>query len=129
MEEDTSEITITENVPLKDYLRFRNKDSNLMIRLYLHDGRIKAYEIVLFIKIFEPRTDNNYRAISSFKSESSGSGRRQVFWDGKSSADYCVVSPNVFICVGRTDANGNDFPPFTAAIAAGGFNLDLWELQ
>ncbi len=42
------EITIKENVLLEEYLRYRENDSHLSVRLYLHDGKIKAYEIPTF---------------------------------------------------------------------------------
>jgi hypothetical protein len=41
------EITLKENVSLEEYLDYRDKNPNLPVRIYLHDGKIKAYEIPL----------------------------------------------------------------------------------
>ena len=41
------EITLKENVLLEDYLNYREKHPRLPVRIYLHDGKIKAYEIPL----------------------------------------------------------------------------------
>ena len=44
---ENCEITLKENVLLKDYLDYREKNPRLPVRIYLHDGKIKAYEIPL----------------------------------------------------------------------------------
>ncbi|CAI2178223.1 19385_t:CDS:2 [Funneliformis geosporum] len=43
----SSEIILKENVSLEEYLDYRDKNPNLSVRVYLHDGRIKAYEVPL----------------------------------------------------------------------------------
>ena len=39
------EIIIKENMSLKDYLNYHDKDPNLLVCLYLQDGGIIAYEV------------------------------------------------------------------------------------
>ncbi|GBB89479.1 hypothetical protein RclHR1_16180005 [Rhizophagus clarus] len=39
------EITIKENVPLEEYLRYRENNMNTSVRMYLCDGKIKIYEV------------------------------------------------------------------------------------
>ncbi|CAB4441920.1 unnamed protein product [Rhizophagus irregularis] len=41
------EIILKENVSLEEYLDYRDKNPSFPVRIYLHDGKIKAYEIPL----------------------------------------------------------------------------------
>jgi Uma2 family endonuclease len=41
----SNEITLKENVSLEEYLIYRDKNPTLPVRIYLHDGKIKAYEV------------------------------------------------------------------------------------
>ncbi|CAB4494170.1 unnamed protein product [Rhizophagus irregularis] len=41
------EIILNENVSLEEYLDYRDKNPSFPVRIYLHDGKIKAYEIPL----------------------------------------------------------------------------------
>ena len=42
------EIILRENVSLDNYLEYRERDSNFPVHIYLHDGRIIAYELPTF---------------------------------------------------------------------------------
>jgi hypothetical protein len=41
----TREITLKENVSLQEYLDYRDKNPSLSVHMYLHEGKIKVYEV------------------------------------------------------------------------------------
>ncbi|EXX54455.1 uncharacterized protein OCT59_021411 [Rhizophagus irregularis] len=89
------EITLQENVSLDNYLRYikNNKDKFNLVRIYLHDGSIKAYEVPLALHAYTSGNINVIMGAWNRQDFDYGNNQDLILGPASSRRPNCVIFP------------------------------------